>query len=532
MSESAERPETPPSAAHGATRSRLIALGVLAALVPAVFAAITNNIWEDFFITFRCSLNLVEGNGLVYEAGRTVHAFTSPLGVLVPAGISWILGTADPQVVMEAFRLFACACLAAAWLMAASRLNGLVAVAAAAGFWLLDPKLAAFSTNGMETGLMILFVVWVWRALLDGRGWEAGVAFGGAMWTRPDGFVFVGAIMVGVLLFPGARRMALKEWLWMFGVAALVYTPWFAWAWAYYGSPVPNTILAKGGNLLQADTFRNIALYPIHFLFGRSAAQTAFLPPYYFLGGWPDVTWWFGRVLSFGVLATALWPACGRGSRVAAVAFLLGGAYLTVAPPAPWYLPAWQVLAYLALGGLFAAVWAQAKAVRWRQVLAGAGLAVTVGFQAWLFVSVTYQLKVQQELIEFGIRRNVGTDLRNWASSPQDTVFLEPLGYIGFFSGLSMRDTPGLCAPEVVALRRSGHTSMGALVDRLAPDWAVVRGLEFEWMKPEDRQLLQDRYALVAIYDVQDHVRSMRWLPGRGFLLFDAHFSVWRRRVP
>ena len=39
---------------------------LLAAAAPAVFALSTDNIWEDFFITYRCSLNLVHGDGLVY----------------------------------------------------------------------------------------------------------------------------------------------------------------------------------------------------------------------------------------------------------------------------------------------------------------------------------------------------------------------------------------------------------------------------------------------------------------------------------
>ena len=46
----------------------------------------------------------------------------------------------------------------------------------------------------------------------------------------------------------------------------------------------------------------------------------------------------------------------------------------------------------------------------------------------------------------------MGRDLARAAAGSKDTVFLEPLGYIGFYSGLSMRDTPGLCAPEEPAL--------------------------------------------------------------------------------
>lgn len=46
----------------------------------------TDHVWEDYFITYRASKNLAEGNGLTYTVGERVHSFTSPLGVLWHAG--------------------------------------------------------------------------------------------------------------------------------------------------------------------------------------------------------------------------------------------------------------------------------------------------------------------------------------------------------------------------------------------------------------------------------------------------------------
>ncbi len=85
----------------------------------------------------------------------------------------------------------------------------------------------------------------------------------------------------------------------------------------------------------------------------------------------------------------------------------------------------------------------------------------------------------QQRIIEWGVRALIGRSLALSAKSPRETVFLEPLGYIGFYSNLSMRDTPGLCAPDVVALRRQGVLSMPALVAALKTDWVVLRASEY-----------------------------------------------------
>lgn len=514
------------------SRNISLLLVLLAATAPAVFALVSDNVWEDFFITYRCSLNLLEGNGLVYEAGRRLHVFTSPLGVLLPAGFAKLLGTADPHAVMHAFRVFSCFVLAGAWALAAGRLAGLWATLVTAGFWLFDAKLAAFSTNGMETALLVLFVMMAWRALLDARMVLAGVALAGAMWTRPDGFVFVGAVAAGVWLFPAGARPGWRGWFVMAGVAGLLYAPWFFWAWAYYGTPVPNTIQAKGTHVLSADSLRSLATYPWRYLFGRSTVHDAFLPPYFFFGGWPGWMEWFGRILAVAAAAVAVWPRCPRGARIAGLAFILGGAYLTVTTRAPWYFPTWQVLAYIAIGGGVATLAAMPGLRPWGRRLLLAGVTVLIAGQAWLFVAVTVQMREQQRLIEWGLRAPLGRMLAEKSAGKNETVFLEPLGYIGFFSKLSMRDTPGLCAPEVIRLRRAGTLSMSGLAVALQTDWVILRGIEFLRLSPAERAELEASYRLWMVVDERAKVEQVPWLPGRDFLMFDAYYSVWRRRVP
>ncbi|MDI1319275.1 MAG: hypothetical protein PSW75_03650 [bacterium] len=505
---------------------------MLAVLVPAGFAVLTGNIWEDFFITFRCSLNLVHGHGLVYEAGRTVHAFTSPIGVLLPAGISWVLRTDDPQAVLAAFRLIACLTLGGAWALVAGRTQGVVALALAAAFWLLDVKLAAYATNGMETAFLVFFVMLAWRALLDRRVGLAGLALGGLMWTRPDGFVFVGTLLIAVTFFPGESRLGWRDWARTIGVGAAIYAPWILLAWWYYGSPVPNTILAKGVQMFDVATLKAVLRYPFAFVFGRNVAHEAFLPPYYFFGGWPGQLWWHGKLLALAAAAAALWPRCARPARVAGAAFVLGGLYLTVTPAAPWYCPAWQVLAYVAVGGGVAALWDWPRLSRPGRLVTGAVATGLVLVQAGIFVSVSAQLRVQQRVIEWGVRREIGRELHRAARGPQDTVFLESLGYIGFYADLAMRDTPGLCAPEVVALRRAGNRSMGGLIAALHPDWAVLRVSEYAVFTPAELASFQRDYGLWAVHDVRSEVNAIAWLPGRDFLLFDAYYTVWRRQPP
>ena len=74
-----------------ARRTRWLIFAAVFALALA-FAAFTQHAWEDYYITYRVSKNLATGHGLVYTVGERVHAFTSPLNVLVPAALSILTG--------------------------------------------------------------------------------------------------------------------------------------------------------------------------------------------------------------------------------------------------------------------------------------------------------------------------------------------------------------------------------------------------------------------------------------------------------
>jgi hypothetical protein len=186
----------------------------------------------------------------------------------------------------------------------------------------------------------------------------------------------------------------------------------------------------------------------------------------------------------------------------------------------------------VAVGGLVLALWEWPRLSGVGRRAVGAAVTGLILVQAGLFLAVTLQLRAQQRVIEWGLRREIGLELRRAARSPQETVFLEPLGYIGFYSGLAMRDTPGLCAPEVVALRRAGTRSMAGLVAAVRPDWTVLRASEYVVFTPAELAAFKRDYQLWTIHDVRPQVNEIRWLPGRDFLLFDAFYTVWRRLPP
>ena len=139
-----------------------VAVALAMFLVAWVFATYTQHAWEDYWITFRCSRNLATGHGLVYTPGERLHSFTSPLGVLLPAGFSWLTGNQSDKLALWLFRLTSIAALCAGMVLLYHLLQRLHQHRPATWLTLallgLDAKLVDFSINGMETGLLFFFL--------------------------------------------------------------------------------------------------------------------------------------------------------------------------------------------------------------------------------------------------------------------------------------------------------------------------------------------------------------------------------------
>lgn len=506
------------------------------------FAAYTHHAWEDYLITFRASLNLATGHGLVYQPGERVHSFTSPLGTLLPALFAWGDGPAVESRALWWFRLTSALALGTALRLAVREFsrNGLAAwaIGTACGLWVFDPKIVDFSINGMEAAFLILFVVLTWRALIRGAElWPTALAFAGLQWTRPDGFVFFGALMLAWLLF-GEKPAAItkhKSWLAIaraLALGAVIYLPWVLFAWWYYGSPIPHTIIAKQIHHPLGETIVTLSSYPLRLLGGHAAIHDIFMPTYFYFGGWPQGLTWFARLLGTGAALAWLLPGVKAPGRVASAALFLGGFYLEYIPGSPWYFPAWQVLACIGWGYLLDALGRHAERPgklknSLPSLLRMSGLSL-VCMQVLLLAAVAWQMRNQQTLIEDNHRREIGRWVQSHAA-PHDRIYLEPLGYIGFYSQLKMLDNPGLSSPEVVAARHAGQTTHAQIIQTLKPEWLVLRPIEVHIVNEDSPQLLSQEYQLAKVFDVRPKIDAIPLIPGRGYLNFDARFLVYNR---
>lgn len=530
------------------------ALIPLTAFVIALFFAVyTQHVWEDYYITYRVSKNLATGHGLVYTVGEKLHVFTSPLNVLLPALLNFLTGNVSDSLVLWLFRFLCAGLLAISAVLLLKigqtlRLNW-VSMTVLICLFVFSPRIIDFSINGQETAFMIIFLVFMLHTLIASKDLnkffiKLGLSWAGLMWTRPDGFIYITGIAAGFLLFPGAvfvtqsRKVLIKAYLQAALVAALLYGPWILWAWSYYGSPIPHTIIAKGlgshpgsfGELLE-----NFLFFPPEIMAEKTAADLIFGPLRIYMGGWPAVLGVYSRILSLFCAFFWIVPSRNVVARAVSLAFFTSLFYLShiAAYPAAWYLPNAEILGILVLALLIDGVLNYAalqkmlflKFIRTVMIVI-AFLIVTINLL--LFICTGYQLKIQQRLIENGNRMQVGLWLKE-NTAAGDTVFLEPLGYIGFFSQLKMLDYPGLCSREVVAARKSLNSERwDQLIPLLKPDWIIRRPVELS-DRSSDGEYFEPAYSLVKVFNVLPQIYSYNWLPGRGYLVYDSIFWVLKR---
>jgi hypothetical protein len=517
---------------------------VLLALLLTLY---TQNVWEDYYITFRSSQNLAAGEGLVYHPGERLHTFTSPLGVLLPALTSVLTGNRSDEAALWLFRIMCLGALGGAAALLTGLLRRLGWAAGAVGFFVLwaflDVKSLNFSLNGMETAWMLLFISYaLWAHFTPGpRAWlHLGVAWAGLMWTRPDSFIYIALLGGGLWLFnqPARtgldRRQLLRVTLQAALLTTLLYGPWLLWAWSYYGSPIPHTIVAKG---LHGDGEHALSRLlgqgwqmPWLIWQGRTAVPSAFLPSYHIFPSWPAWMVPFGQIL--GTLACLAWllPKVRLEIRVCSLAFAGALAYLSFVPyfPFPWYFPPAALLGYLTIAGLGAQLWTWLAPTGRRLLLGLAALALTASLV--LTAGSARQLRAQQALVERGTRQVIGEWLREHAQ-PGATVFMEPLGYIGYYSRLKTYDWPGLSSREVTEARRLVGPGWGELMLYLQPDWLVLRARGDGDLPQISPGLAAAGYTMVHAVDRSAEVAA-RKLWGRGWLTFDSHFVVYQRQQP
>jgi len=396
---------------------------------------------EDAYITFRYARNLAAGNGLVYNPDERVFGFSSPLWAVwsalafplihnpvVWAKLSCIL--ADLVTLLVLTRLLERhASRAAAWTFAC--------------FFAVWPYFSAVAASGMEMNLMLMLVAL--SAALAERGSRAtGVVLGLLALVRPEGLAAAAVLALGARW----RDRAVAAAIALAGIGAL---------WAYFGTPIPQSLIAKAGIYGIDGPWKGRHwwdwLSPV--IAGTRSPVSDAAP----LTGFRVV------MLPAAVLGFAtLWRQRASGLALATFSLLfvwLG--YLLLGVAYFW----WYLLAPLAGIALAASV-GLARVVRgpWIPV---ASLLFAVSL--WTVMESLYRGRA---IAEYGTFGEVA-DFLTPRCRPGEKILLEPIGIIGYQTPLRVIDEVGLVTPRVAARRRAGDGWYTDIVAAERPDWLVIR---------------------------------------------------------
>lgn len=384
--------------------------------------------WEDAFIHFRIAENIAEGKGFVYNSGERVLVSSAPLWTLALAlfpavGLSVEMGSKFVSIAADVGTMLLLAYFAKRFM------NHWAAIFAVAIYG-LNWSVVYWTTSGMETGLFtFVTLLGVYLYTIRRFSWMA-VACGFMALIRPEG-----ALMAGLLFLLMLRQEGLRYTLKYAAISLAIVGPWLLFAWAYFGSPVPNSVVAKlviyvgtAGSLSKnflvirnsflGDPFKTMATLVA--LAGLGTAVFWRVGPALLLATWM-VLWYF----SYWISQTAIfeWYLIPPYSAYS----LLGGMGLAL------------------LGPLASRLRIPSRLRSWGLSLAAAG--VLVALSGLLVQHIPQVLKTRE--VEYDLR--VG--LSQWIieNTPQDTtIAIEGIGVVGYVSERYILDLAGLASPEVL----------------------------------------------------------------------------------
>ncbi|MFN2477762.1 MAG: hypothetical protein ABR615_01105 [Pseudonocardiaceae bacterium] len=416
-----------------------------------VFLAVHRALIDDAYITIDYARTLAQHGQWALEPGHQSNTATSPLNVLLLAGLIVLSGA---PVVSVGLLLIASLAVAGAGLsMSCARLGYSQWIAAVTvSLLVVNPLL--ISTIGLETYLGLALIAVLGSAVVARRPVATGVVCGLLVLTRADLAVFAIAALVAVTGSSPARTRT-RCVAQVVGVASAVVLPWFAASWWWLGSAVPDTLLLKVNEVWVDRSFATGLWY---FWLGYPFAVSLSMLP-----------------AVFGLFALAVWSVVGArrlGGPGAVLAVVWGiGAVLHITvylllkvPPYQWYygpaIGALSMLAVLSVGGLSRRLQFAGSSIG---VLLIAATAVFLAARPWTLTTISGNWASASEYAALAARVPPGTTVESFGE----------VGTVAYFCDCTVVDRFSDRA-QVADLLRAKRAAAGPLVRTLF-DWNYYR---------------------------------------------------------
>lgn len=517
-----------------------VLLAIFAVVVRAVFWLCVDRYWEDALITCLHSENFVSGLGMTHvrPGEPPLHGFTSPLSVLVPLvgdlmhvgfGLSFIKIVSMPAAALTVLYLLGIG------IHSSIRLPGPL-LFAVMGYAAFEHHQILYGMAGMETQLAVLTIFMSMYYAVAWRPALLGVSLGLCMLARPD-YCFWAAIVGAYALWKDYRQLPK-----IVGVALAVYMPWILFTTLYYGSPVPNTLVAKGLGYpkwweqaaeidffaIKRHTWLMLAEHLMVMLSPTFVGHGAGIGKFYFSGPESPLGDFLFVCAVIGCVAAI---ARRQWAWMPAVLFaMVYSLYYVYAVPQVFH---WYKMPYL-IGMLFvSARGIQAISALIPTRARTATLAFAAAAYVALFVSVlptTFRAESMiQRYIEDAVRKPAGLWFAEHMKD-NEVVGCECLGYIGYYSRKNVYDWPGLNSRKVVEWSKAnpGRRSLENMLHDLKPDYLFLRDMEYCHFF-NDTSWIRESYHPVVVFKADE--AAVKRIPF-GDRNIDLCFRVFKKNRP
>ncbi|CCW35702.1 hypothetical protein CTKA_02202 [Chthonomonas calidirosea] len=464
------------------------------ALIARIPLLLTGATEEDVYITLRYAANIAQGVGFVYNPGEHVLGTTTPLytlwlALLFRLHLNALLGgkllgiACDLLTALGAYRLGRAVGrpgvgLGAAWAVALFPLN----LTWAARGMEVGPVAAAIMGSFLGQILEKELVTWFCAALL--------------LLLRVDG-----GVLALFLLGDSLLRLHRFPWKGLL-LFCLIVLPWLVFATIYFGSFIPTSVPAKlivysreyARPLPQLKPFlSHMLMHPFEGCMSVGCILAILQAVWGFVHKETTL-----QSQNTNLLASLLWMLTYYAAMAFSPVFLFGWYFV---PPSPLFY-FWGMLGWFALG-------ARLLPNRFRlSPLVATALASLL--LATVTVPYAYRTLKRAQMAEQRLRLPIGVWLHTHAH-PYQTLMLEPIGYIGYFSGLRVLDTVGLVSPQVLPFYAKRYPSpLHALWSHFLPDFVLLRAGEYQMLVRYERTLpfaerLEGHYRLIHVWHDPSH---------------------------
>ncbi len=392
-------------------------------------------LYDDAFITFRFVENLVRGDGFVYNVGERVQGISTPLWGLIlsiPALMDFSLDWSARLLALTAELL--CTLLFVRHL---STLHGRTAALGAGFLFAGDLYLAKTAMGGMESPLFLLMTVSATLLALRKKYFHAAVLAAFSVFVRPEGALFAVSLIAFIII--ETKRLPAIAVI----VGAAIVGIGASSQFFYYGDWIPQSVQGKAalpGAPLDVFT---LALFPV-----RDPLQ--FVLTISALFGMKTAWKRSAFVRAYGIWCGAL-----------VAAWIVTGAHLWT-----WYcVPVWFFK--IVVTAVAIPSWFEKQVFNRLLIRAFHPAALTV-------IILTGWTVVALYLGSDRMEKHVYSKIREWAKTDNfrgARVFAVDFGALGYYSGMTVLDEPGLVWPEAISLY--GH-DMRAILLAERPEYAYI----------------------------------------------------------